>query len=768
MMGRHMASGHLLSCALLCLLAAPAAAEPAAPPATAAPREAGQTDALFPTPKRVEPRAGQLDLARGIRLAPTTGDAGADKAAALLRAWGGDLFRSAAVAPREVPSLRFRRVAGMARESYRLDIAPDGAEVRASDDSGLLYGGISFWQLATASGGAAIPAQSISDGPALGWRGAMLDSARHYQSPRYIRAFIDWMAAHKLNRLHWHLVDDQAWRIEIKAFPRLIEVGGTRRPATAPGAPPLSEHRGTYSQAELRAIVAYAADRGIEIVPEIDVPGHALAAIRAYPEWGMGVPVPPGTEAHWGVFPWLYNSEDATFAALETILGEVMAVFPGRYIHIGGDEAVKDQWRASATTQARIAKLGLKDETALQGWFMARLARFLEAHGRAAIGWDEILEGDVPQSVTIMSWRGIGGAIEAAKKGHDTILSPAPQLYLDHVQAMHPGDPPGRGGVISLASVLAFEPRPAELSPAESQHILGVQANIWTEHIRTEERTSFAAFPRLSALAEVGWRGHGSSDYPAFLRRLMPQLDRLHPLGLEPSAGAWTPAIAVQPAPGGHSAEVALSVQGDLPITYTIDGAPAQSYGGPFQASDGAAIKAWAMLDGRPLGDGAARRLLPGALQRRDSRALETCQSKVDLLLEDDFPGAGPRASFLIDILAPCWIYRGAMLDGVDRIDLSVGQIPFNSQVGKDRDAIKFRTPRTPAGEFEVRLDDCDGPVIAALPLGSATANPGVTRLTGALVPTTGRHDLCITYTATGPDPLWAIDSIQLSPREPK
>ncbi|MBL8651767.1 MAG: family 20 glycosylhydrolase [Sphingopyxis sp.] len=762
-MGRHMASGHLLSCALLCVIAAPVAAEPVAPPAAVAPR-ADLATALFPTPQRVEPHKGQLDLARGIRLAPPAGDEGAAKAAGLLRGWGGDLFGRTDTAP----PLRFRRVTGMAREAYRLDIGPHGAEVQASDDAGLLYGGISFWQLATASGGGTIPAQSIADGPALGWRGAMLDSARHYQSPRYIRAFIDWMAAHKMNRLHWHLVDDQAWRIEIKAFPRLTEVGGVRQPATAPGAPPLPDYRGTYSQDELRAIVAYAADRGIEIVPEIDVPGHALAAIRAYPEWGMGVPVPPGTEAGWGVFPWLYNSDEATLAALETILGEVMAIFPGRYIHIGGDEAVKDQWRASDATQARIRALGLKDETALQGWFMSRLARYLEAHGRAAIGWDEILDGEVPPSVTIMSWRGIGGAIEAAKRGHDTILSPAPALYLDHVQAMHPGDPPGRGGVISLASVLAFEPQPAELSPAESRHILGLQANIWTEHIRTEARTSFMAWPRLSAVAEVGWRGHGSSDYPAFLRRLMPQLERLRPLGLEPSAGAWTPAIAVEPGADGRGAAVALSVQGDLPIRYQIDGAAPKPYVGPFVASDGAEITAWALLDGRPLGTGAARRIRADALQKRESRALETCAKKVDLLLEDDFPAEGPRASFLIDILAPCWIYRGAMLDKVDRIDLAVGQIPFNFQVGKDRDTIRFRAPKTPEGEFEVRLDDCDGPVVAMLPIAPAAAHPGVTRLTGMLASTQGRHDLCVTYTAAGPDPLWAIDSIQLFQQEPK
>jgi len=761
-----MALGRSLSCALACLIALPGAggAQPAsATPAADTVSATDRSQAIFPTPRHVEAADGGLDLSAGIRVVAPPGDAAASRIAGIFGQWTAGRFEPADGAG---AALHLQRAEGMAPETYRLDIGPAGARVIASDDRGLFYGLVSFWQLATASGGRSIAAQRIDDGPALGWRGAMLDSARHFQSPRYVRSFIDWMATHKLNRLHWHLVDDQGWRIEIKAFPKLTGIGAARRPATAPGAPPLPEYRGFYTQAELRDIVAYAADRGIEIVPEIDVPGHALSAIRAYPEWGMGVPVPPGTEAGWGVFPWLYNSDPATLAALEAILTEVIDIFPGRTIHIGGDEAVKDQWRASPAAQARIAALGLKDENALQGWMMSRLARFLEAHGRTAIGWDEILEGDVPQSVAVMSWRGIDGAIEAARKGHDAVLSPSPDLYFDHIQAQHPGDPPGRGGVISLASVLAFEPRPAALSAAERTHILGVQANIWTEHIRTEERTSFMAFPRLSALAEVAWTGHGSNDYPAFLRRLMPQLDRLHALGLVPSTSAWTPAIAVEPA--GSGARVALSVQGDLPLSYSIDGAPPLPYTAPFTVDMPADISAWAMLDGRKLGAGTTRHLTAGGLQRRDSRALETCQRKVDLVLEDDFPAAGPRAAFLVDILEPCWIYRGAALGTVGRIELAVGQLPFNFQVGKDRDAIRFHPPQTPAGEFEVRLDDCDGPVIATLPLAPAADNPGVTRLTAPVAPTAGRHDLCLTYTATGPDPLWAIETVDLLQREPK
>lgn len=580
--------------------------------------------------------------------------------------------------------VRFVRASGMPVESYRLVTDQAGATITASDEAGLAHGAVTFWQLASQDPSHRVPEVTITDAPRFAWRGLMLDSARHFQSPAFIRRLLDWMEAHKLNRLHWHLVDDQGWRLQIRKYPRLTQVSGWRVPASAPGAPQLPPVGGFYTQAEVRALVAYAAERGITIVPEIEMPGHAVAAIRAYPELGMGVPLPERVWSDWGVYPWLYNTEDATFGFLEDVLTEVMALFPSPWIHVGGDEATKDQWEADPVIQAKIKALGLKDENALQGWFMARIGKFLDAHGRRMIGWDEVLEGGVPANATVMSWRGIDGAITAARSGHDTILSPAPTLYLDHKQGSGPQEPPGRGSVVSLADIYAFDPAPAALTAEQRRHILGLQANLWTEHVRTEERAAWMLFPRASAVAEIGWSANKSS-YADFLSRLRPQLDRLKPLGLVAADTAFRPSAP-----------------------------PSQ---------------------------------------------LRTCTDTLTLDLEDDYPGKGPRARFLIDIFNPCWVMEAA--PDTRRIALTVGQLPFNYQLGADRDKIVFRPPATPAGEFEVR-DGCEGDRLAVLPLGQAAAHPGTTRLEAEL--SRPARQLCITYTANGPDPLWGIEAAELLP----
>jgi hexosaminidase len=580
--------------------------------------------------------------------------------------------------------VRFVRASGLPAEGYRLVTDKAGATITASDDAGLIHGAVTFWQLASQDAAHRVPSVTINDAPRFAWRGVMLDSARHFQSPAFIRRLLDWMEAHKLNRLHWHLVDDQGWRLEIRKYPRLTQVSGWRVPASAPGAPKLPPVGGFYTQAEVRALVAYAAERGITIVPEIEMPGHATAAIRAYPQLGMGVPLPDGVWSDWGVYPWLYNTDDATFGFLQDVLTEVMDLFPSRWIHVGGDEAAKDQWKADPKIQAKIKALGLKDENALQGWFMARIGKFLDGRDRRMIGWDEVLEGGVPANATVMSWRGIDGAITAARSGHDTILSPAPVLYLDHRQGTGAQEPPGRGFVVSLADVYAFDPAPAALTVEQRRHILGLQANLWTEHVRTEDRAAWMLFPRVGAVAEIGWSANKSS-YENFLGRLRPQLDRLKPLGLAAADTAFRPS------------------------------APPS--------------------------------------------ALRTCTDKVTLDLEDDYPATGPRARFLVDILNPCWVIDAAPT--TRGIALTVGQLPFNYQLGADRDKIVFRPPATPAGEFEVR-DGCEGERLAVLPLEQAAANPGTTRLQAAL--SRPARQLCITYTARGPSPLWAVEKAELLP----
>ena len=375
-------------------------------------------------------------------------------------------------------SIAFRldpSLAGAGPESYRIVVSPQRVVVSAGDRRGLFYGAVTLWQLCTASapvqGSVRLPALRIIDAPRFRWRGLMLDSARHLQSPAFIMRYIDWMALHKLNVLGWHLTDDQGWRLEIGKYPRLTSVGAWRVPAGRAAArdidPATARPRlygGFYTQDDVRRIVAHAAARNVTIVPEIDMPGHATAAIVAYPQLGVTSQPPQAVPADWGIYPNLFNVEESTFEFLEDVLAEVMELFPGQYIHVGGDEAVKDQWRASARVQARMRELGVPGEAALQGYFTHRLGEYLCAHGRRLVGWDEILEGGVPPDATVMSWRGVQGAIAAAAAGHDAVLSPDPTLYLDNRQGRSPREPPGRGQVETLADVYHFDPLPGPLS----------------------------------------------------------------------------------------------------------------------------------------------------------------------------------------------------------------------------------------------------------------------------------------------------------------
>lgn len=732
----------------LSVVAGPAAAQPA----------------LLPAPSRVVERAGVFPLsAAAIRVPP--GDAGARNAARLLREFMG---KTVGLSPPvgAKGAIRFVRVPGLPREGYRLEVGPKGATVTASDDSGLLYGAVTLWQLAELRGrDVVLPAISIEDSPRFAWRGLMLDSARHFQSTAFIKRLLDAMAASKLNTFHWHLVDDQGWRVPIPKYPKLIEVASSRRPATAPGAPPLPPVEGHYTADDIREIVACAKARGITVVPEIEMPGHALSAVMAYPRLGTGAPVPSGVESHWGVFPWLYNVEDGTFRFLEDVLDEVIRLFPSTFIHVGGDEAVKDQWRASPAVQARMRALGITDEAGLQSWFMARIGRHLQRRGRKLIGWDEILEGGLPPGATVMSWRGLDGALAAAKAGHDAVLSPAPLLYLDHRQGEDAAEGPGRGKLVTLADVYAFDPAPASLTAEQQRRILGLQGNLWTEHARGDARAAQMMFPRALAIAELGWSRAGSRDFAGFVRRVAPQAARLRALGVQGSTALFRPLATL--APQGKAASVALKAQAGLPVRYTIDGtapdAASPLYAGPLTVPLNTRVRAASFLNGAAL---------PGRLdviadalsvRRRDDTQLALCSENIALRLEDDHPATGPRAAFLIDISNPCWLYRAAPLDGVGAVEVTVGQVPFNFQIGRDVEKIRFRPPATPAGEMEVR-DGCEGPRIAVLPLGPAAGNPGLTTLRAGLPPLKGVRDLCFTYTATGVNPLWTIASVQLLP----
>jgi hexosaminidase len=514
-------------------------------PRAATPPARNEKPALIPMPVNVEPGRGYFTLREGAALnvdvtnAEATGVARyfADLLARTrglhldVRPFGGADARNA-ISFRIDPNFIVRR--DSSDEGYELTVFNDHITVVARTPHGLFNGAITLWQLLT-PGDAKIHCVHIEDYPRFAWRGLMLDSARHFQPPDFVKKFIDDMAIHKLNVMHWHLTDDQGWRIEIKKYPKLTEIGAWRTPAHVVGSP--APYGGFYTQDQIRDIVKYAAERYITIVPEIEMPGHAQAAIAAYPELGVTGQRPP-VSPDWGVHTYLYNVDDATFDFLQDVLVEVLDLFPSRYIHVGGDEAAKDQWHASAKVQRQMKELHIADEAALQSWFIARIEKFIDAHGRKLIGWDEILEGGLAPRATVMSWQGVKGGIEAAKQDHDVVMSPSPALYLDHVQTPLHDEPPGRPDVVSAESIYNYEPVPPELDAKQARHILGAQANLWTEYMDTPQRVEHAAFPRAAALAEALWSPRDAKRFADFAARLPAQFARYKTLDIAFDANA--------------------------------------------------------------------------------------------------------------------------------------------------------------------------------------------------------------------------------------
>ena len=489
---------------------------------------------VIPLPKSVTAATGAFLLkpSTSLEVAVTTHRAGADFAASYLQDL---LHRSRGLAlrarPASAPTARailIERDASLPAEGYTLEVTPERIRIAASADAGFFYGAVTLLQLVPPGRGqVSIPAVRIEDAPVYRWRGLMLDSARHYQAPEFIKRLLDAMALHKLNVLHWHLTDDQGWRLEIKRYPKLTAVGAYRVPAgraaradidAATGAPRL--YGGFYSQATVRNLVAYAARRGITIIPEIEMPGHASAALAAYPELGVAPTRLAAVPADWGIYSHVYDVSEPTCQFLENVLAEVIELFPGPYVHVGGDEVLISEWQNSPAVKARVAELGLADPKALHGYLVQRMGRFLAAHGRSLVGWDEIIEPGLATDATIISWRGIDGARAAAQRGNDTVLSPWPTLYFDFRASGAADGPPGRVTLAPLAGVYAFNPEPPGLSAEEARHVLGLQANVWTEHIRLEERVGHATFPRAAAVAEVGWTPIASRDWHDFLGRL--------------------------------------------------------------------------------------------------------------------------------------------------------------------------------------------------------------------------------------------------------
>ena len=420
---------------------------------------------------------------------------------------------------------------GLPAEGYRLTITPEKITI-AGKGAGLFYGIQTLIQLIPAEGMASIslPCVQIEDYPRFGYRGMMLDVCRHFFTVEFVKKYIDLMAAYKFNTFHWHLTDDQGWRIEIKKYPRLTTIG-SQRAQTVIGnfhdrTPQQFDNTplgGFYTQDQIRDVVKYAADRYITIIPEIEMPGHSEAALAAYPELSCDPSRTYKVSETWGVFYDVYCPSEKTFTFLQEVLTEVMDLFPSKYIHIGGDEVPKNVWKESPFCQKLIKKLKLKDEEGLQSYFIQRIEKFVNSKGRSIIGWDEILEGGLSPNATVMSWRGEAGGIAAAQQNHDVIMTPGSGgLYLDAAQGKLSDEPVGIGGYSPLKKTYSYNPTPPSLTPDQQKHILGAQANLWTEYIPTEAKADYMLLPRLLAVSELNWTPLANKNFNDFANMRLP------------------------------------------------------------------------------------------------------------------------------------------------------------------------------------------------------------------------------------------------------
>lgn len=580
---------------------------------------------LLPYPNQLTPRSGSYDVSGASFVCDQRLD---EASRAAIEAFADRLAQasqsvcpvSCVEDPAEGGGFSFRVDDSLAAERYRLDISRSGVCVSASSLPGFLYALQTIGQLLPPAfyGGESdpetswvLPCVAIDDAPRFAYRGLMIDVARHFFSTDQMKKIIDLMTFHKLNRLHWHLTDDQGWRIEIKRYPRLTEFGSIRKGTVVrkewdhyDGVP----YGGFYTQEEIREVVAYAAARGITVVPEIDLPGHMLAALACYPELGC-TGGPYEVWGRWGVSEEvLCVGKEKTFEFLENVLSEILELFPSEYIHIGGDECPKVRWEKCPVCQARIRELGIRGddrhpaEYYLQSYVTARIERFLNEHGRRIIGWDEILEGELAPNATVMSWRGSEGGIAAAKLGHDAIMTPTTHFYFDYYQGRDvENEPFGIGGYVPVEKVYSYEPVPDSLAQELNDRILGVQANLWTEYIKTPEHLEYMLLPRLAALSEVQWCDPGRREWSRFAGALPHIVDIYDRWGYTYSPVVFGVACTVDNNPDKGCVTVTLSTLGDAPIHYTLDGSEPSGqsprYTAPFEIREGCTLQAVALRD---------------------------------------------------------------------------------------------------------------------------------------------------------------------------
>ncbi len=549
---------------------------------------------VVPYPNHIEVTSGKYD----VRNQPVSCDAQADEktqrlaesfSSQLAMITGGE--NALTIDPTPAKSgIRFVVDTLQPAEGYALAINRSGIELRASQFNGFLYGVQTLKQLLpveifgskeAAAANWTVPCLNINDAPRFAYRGMHLDVSRHFFSLDEVKRYIDMMVLHKLNALHWHLTDDQGWRIEIKKYPRLTEVGATRKGTVIRkewGNYDNIPYGGFYTQDEIREIVKYAEENGISVIPEIDLPGHMLAALAAYPQLGC-TGGPYEVWGRWGVSDdVLCAGKENSFKFIEDVLTEVMELFPSKYIHIGGDECPKVRWEKCPKCQARIRQLGLKGngkyskEHFLQSYVTERVGKFLAAHDRIVIGWDEILEGQAPQDAVIMSWRGSEGGVVAAQNGHDVIMTPNTNFYFDHYQSLDTGaEPFAIGGYLPVEKVYAYNIDFPELNDEQKKHILGVQANLWTEYVKTNEHLEYMLLPRLDALSEVQWTEFENKDYNRFITNF-----RMHEIydimGYNYAKHIFAVTATYTTDTDRRAVMVEFNTQGNAPIHYTLDG----------------------------------------------------------------------------------------------------------------------------------------------------------------------------------------------------
>ena len=471
------------------------------------------------------------------------------------------------------------------KEGYVLTTTPEGININGQTENGVFYGIQTLRKSIPAEAKEAtilIPAGEIKDEPRFSYRGMHLDVGRHFFPKEFMKKYIDLLALHNMNTFHWHLTDDQGWRIEIKKYPKLTEIG-SQRSRTVIGRNTQeydnTPYGGFFTQEEAKEIVKYAQERYITVIPEVDLPGHMLAALAAYPEMGC-TGGPYEVCPRWGIFEdVLCIGNDQTMQFLEDVMNEIIEIFPSKYVHIGGDEAPRTRWEKCQKCQARIKTEGLKAdknhtaEDRLQSYCMTRIEEFLNSKGRQIIGWDEILEGDVAPNATVMSWRGMEGGIKAAQLGHDVIMTPTSFCYFDYYQTADTKDEPlGIGGYVPIEKVYSLEPVPAVLTEEQSKHILGAQANLWTEYIHSSEHVEYMVLPRMAALAEVQWTQPEKKDFKDFTKRLARLMKFYQRDGFNYAKHVFDLKVDFTPDVTKKAVVVTLSTIDDAPIYYTLDG----------------------------------------------------------------------------------------------------------------------------------------------------------------------------------------------------